>query len=94
MLYAMSYYFRRLIGMMYLNQDGTVLKVAHLTFWGRRKDVCCPVESVMMLDDVGEDRNELLICLKQYDGNQFFYFTLRFGQVVDKEGFVRVFGRL
>ncbi|XP_060116593.1 transmembrane protein 186 [Heteronotia binoei] len=92
MLYAMSYYFRRIVGLMYLNQDGTVLRVAHLTFWGRRKDFCCPVETVMTLADLGEDRNELLVCLQRYDRDHFFYFTLRFGQVVDEEGFRRVFG--
>ncbi|XP_054850743.1 transmembrane protein 186 [Eublepharis macularius] len=94
MLYAMSYYFRRIIGMMYLNKDGTVLRVSHLTFWGKRKDFCCPVETIMTLDDIGEDRKEVLLQFKQYDGDQFLYFTLRFGQVVDKDGFAKVFGEV
>ncbi|XP_015273051.1 PREDICTED: transmembrane protein 186 [Gekko japonicus] len=94
MLYAMSYFFRRIVGLMYLKRDGTVLRVAHLTFWGRRREVDCPIETVMTLDDAGGDRNELLLCLKRYGEGQFFYFTLRFGQVVDEEGFLRVFGRV
>ncbi|KAL8174842.1 UNVERIFIED_CONTAM: hypothetical protein K2H54_003435 [Gekko kuhli] len=94
MLYAMSYFFRRIVGLMYLNRDGTVLRVAHLTFWGRRRNVDCPVATVMALDDVGDDRNELLLRLERYDGGQFFYYTLRYGQVVDEEGFLRVFGKV
>nr|XP_056722577.1 transmembrane protein 186 [Euleptes europaea] len=94
MLYAMSYYFRRIIGMMYLNEDGTMLRVAHLTFWGRRNDIYCPVETVMTLTDVGDDQNELLLRFKQYGEDRFLYFTLRFGQVVDKEGFTKVFGKI
>ncbi|XP_048350383.1 transmembrane protein 186 isoform X2 [Sphaerodactylus townsendi] len=94
MLYAMSHYFRRIIGMMYLNGDGTVLRVAHLTFWGRRNDIYCPVETVMTLDDIGDNWNELLLRFKQYNRDGCLYFTLRFGQVVDQEGFVKVFGRV
>lgn len=92
MLYGMSFYLRRIIGMMYLNEDGTLLKVAHLTFWGRRKDIYCPVETVMTLGDMGEGKNEFLLRFQQYDNNQFLYFTLRLGQVVDREKFAKVFG--
>ncbi|XP_061455632.1 transmembrane protein 186 [Rhineura floridana] len=94
MLYGMSFYLRRIIGMMYLNEDGTMLKVAHLTFWGKRRDMYCPVETVMTLGDSGEDSNELLLPFKQYDIDHFLYFSLRFGQIVDREGFARVFGEL
>ncbi|XP_053132136.1 transmembrane protein 186 [Hemicordylus capensis] len=94
MLYGMSFYLRRIIGMMYLSRDGSVLKIAHLTFWGGRRDISCPVRSVMTLGDTGENPNELLLRFKQFDKEQFLYFTLRFGQVVDREGFVKVFGSL
>ena len=36
MLCWMSHFFRRLVGILYVNEAGTVLRVAHLTFWGRR----------------------------------------------------------
>lgn len=94
MLYGMSFYLRRIIGMMYLNKDRTLLKVAHLTFWGQRKDIYCPVESVMTLSDVGDNKNELLCLFRRHGQDEFFYFTLRFGDVVDQEGFVKVFGVL
>ncbi|XP_066465516.1 transmembrane protein 186 [Tiliqua scincoides] len=94
MLYSMSFYLRRIVGMMYLNEDGTLLRVAHLTFWGKRKDFCCPVETVMTLSDMGDSKNELLHQFRQHGREEFFYFTLRFGEVVDQEGFVKVFGAL
>ncbi|XP_044308511.1 transmembrane protein 186 isoform X2 [Varanus komodoensis] len=64
MLYGMSFYFRRIIGMMYLNEDGTTLRVAHLTFWGRRKDIYCPVETVMPLGDMTQ-QNDVLLQFRQ-----------------------------
>nr|XP_020664239.1 transmembrane protein 186 [Pogona vitticeps] len=94
MLYAMSFYLRRIIGMMYLSRDDTLLKVSHLTFWGRRKDIYCPVETVMTLADVGEHKNKVFLRFKQYNMSRFLYFTLRFGRVVDQEGFLHVFGEL
>lgn len=92
MLYGMSFYLRRIIGLMYLNEDGTLLRVAHLTFWGKRRDIDCPVETVMTLSDIGESSGQFLLQFRQHGREEFFYFTLRFGQVLDPEGFVKVFG--
>ncbi|XP_042294232.1 transmembrane protein 186 [Sceloporus undulatus] len=93
MLYGMSFYLRRIIGLMYLSKDGTLLKVSHLTFWGKRKDIYCPVETVMTLGDVGEDGNDLLLRFQQYNRESFLYFSLRLGKIVDPEGFAKVFGQ-
>ncbi|XP_062999470.1 transmembrane protein 186 [Elgaria multicarinata webbii] len=92
MLYGMSFYLRRIIGMMYLNDSGSLLKVSHLTFWGGRRDIYCPVETVMTLGDVGECGNDLLLQFKQHDRDHFLYFSLRLGQIVDPAGFAKVFG--
>ncbi|XP_041061688.1 transmembrane protein 186 isoform X2 [Carcharodon carcharias] len=94
MLYSMSYYLRRFIGMLYLNELGTTLKVSHLSFWGRRKDFYVPVEDVMPLGDTGDTANEIILQFKQYNSTEVFYFTVKFGQVVDKQKFLQVFGGL
>ncbi|XP_068764699.1 transmembrane protein 186 isoform X2 [Struthio camelus] len=67
MLYGMSYFFRRIIGLIYLNETGSTVKVAHLTFWGRRKDILCPTEMVMTLGDVGDGKEELLLQFKRVE---------------------------
>ncbi|XP_005295303.2 transmembrane protein 186 [Chrysemys picta bellii] len=92
MLYGISYFLRRMIGLMYLNEAGTMVKVAHLTFWGRRKEIYCPVESVMTLDDTGDAKNEVLLQFKQHNSTQVLYFTLTFGHIVDKQRFAQIFG--
>ncbi|NXD16611.1 TM186 protein, partial [Nothocercus nigrocapillus] len=94
MLYGMSYYFRRIIGFIYLSESGSTVKVAHLTFWGRRRDVVCPVGTVMMLGDVGDGKQELLLQFRRYDSADVLYFTLKYGQIVDRERFARIFGEL
>ncbi|XP_030067984.1 transmembrane protein 186 [Microcaecilia unicolor] len=92
MLYCLSYYLRRIIGMIYLNQAGTILKVSHLTFWGRRKDIFIPVENVMTLMETGDHKTEILRQFKRYDSPSVLYFTTKFGYVVDRERFLQVFG--
>ncbi|XP_067407389.1 transmembrane protein 186 [Emydura macquarii macquarii] len=92
MLYGISYFLRRMIGLMYLNEAGTIVKVAHLTFWGRKKVIYCPVETVMTLSDTGDAMNELLLQFKQYNSTQVLYFTLKFGHIVDKQRFTQIFG--
>ncbi|XP_075292981.1 transmembrane protein 186 [Opisthocomus hoazin] len=94
MLYGMSYYFRRVIGLIYLSRDGRNVRVSHLTFWGRRNDLCCPVEAVMPLAEVGDRKGEPLLQFKRYDSADVLYFTVRFGQIVDREGFTQIFGEL
>nr|XP_032624961.1 transmembrane protein 186 isoform X2 [Chelonoidis abingdonii] len=92
MLYGISYFLRRMIGLMYLNEAGTMVKVAHLTFWGRKKEIYCPVENVMTLGDTGDTKNEVLLQFKQHNSTQVLYFTLRFGHIVDKQKFAQIFG--
>lgn len=94
MLYTASHFFRRVVGMMYLDPSQTTLKVSHLTFWGRRHDIYLPVSDVMTIGDTGDSVNETILKLKRYSSPQTLYFSTRFGRVVDKQGFQKVFGTL
>ncbi|XP_051240008.1 transmembrane protein 186 [Dicentrarchus labrax] len=92
MLYAASHFFRRVVGIMYLDTSHTTLKVSHLTFWGKRHDIYIPVSDVMTISDTGDAADEMLLTLKRYSSPQTFYYSTQFGRVVNKEGFEKVFG--
>ncbi|XP_047570514.1 transmembrane protein 186 [Lutra lutra] len=94
MLFWMSHFFRRLVGILYVNEAGTVLRVAHLTFWGRRQDTDWPVAHVIPLTESKDRPQELFVCIQQYGGKQTFYLSLRYGRVLDRERFTQVFGML
>lgn len=94
MLCWMSYFFRRLVGILYVNERGTMLRVAHLNFWGWRQDSYWPVADVVPLTESRDRPQELFVRLKQYSGQQTFYLLLRYGRVLDRERFARVFGNL
>lgn len=94
MLSWMSYFFRRLVGILYVNESGTILRVAHLTFWGWRQDTYCPVADVIPLTETQDRSQELFVRIQQYSGKQTFYLTLRYGRILDRERFMQVFGEL
>uniref|UniRef100_H0XFL8 Transmembrane protein 186 n=1 Tax=Otolemur garnettii TaxID=30611 RepID=H0XFL8_OTOGA len=94
MLCWMSYFFRRLVGILYVNDSGTILRVAHLNFWGWRRDTYCLVAEVIPLTDTEEWSQDLFVRIKQYNGKQTFYLTLRYGRILDTERFTKVFGLL
>ncbi|KAM6941722.1 LOW QUALITY PROTEIN: transmembrane protein 186 [Lycodopsis pacificus] len=91
MLYTASHFFRRIVGMMYLDPSQTTLKVSHLTFWGRRHDIYLPVSDVMTIGDTGDSVNETIVKPKRFSSPQTLYFSTHFGRVVDKR-FEKVFG--
>ncbi|XP_008407081.1 transmembrane protein 186 [Poecilia reticulata] len=92
MLYIASHLFRRVVGMMYLDPSLTTLKVSHLTFWGKRQDIYLPVSDIMTIADTGDSASETILKLKRYSSPDTFYFSTRFGRVIDKQGFEKVFG--
>ncbi|ROL55437.1 Transmembrane protein 186 [Anabarilius grahami] len=94
MLYSISHYVRRVVGMMYLDSSQTVLKVSHLSFWGHRRDVYMAVSDVMTLGDSGDTKGEPILRLKRYSSSDRMYFSTRLGRVVDKNAFEKVFGSL
>ncbi|XP_028310970.1 transmembrane protein 186 [Gouania willdenowi] len=94
MLYTISHFVRRVVGMMYLDPSQTTLKVSHLTFWGKRHDIFLPVSDVMTLSDTGDALSEVIIKLKRYSSSETLYFSTHYGRVVDMEGFQKVFGSL
>ncbi|XP_041838177.1 transmembrane protein 186 [Melanotaenia boesemani] len=94
MLYTVSHFFRRVVGMMYLDLAQTTLKVSHLTFWGKRHDIYMPVSDVMTICDTGDSGNETILKLKRFSSPETLYFSTYFGRVVDKPSFEKVFGSL
>ncbi|KAL1780032.1 Transmembrane 186 [Sigmodon hispidus] len=94
MLCWMSYFLQRLVGILYVNESGTMLRVAHLTFWGWRKDTYCAVSDIIPLSESKERGQDVLVPIQQYSGKQTFYLTLRYGRILDRERFSQVFGTL
>lgn len=93
-LYLLSYYFRRLIGVMLLSEDEESVEISHLTFWGRKNDIVVSVQDIVPLAESGCNPSDIYIKLKRFSCDDKLYFTIKFGKILDKEKFEKVFGVL
>lgn len=91
-LYTASHFFTRVVGLMYLDRAETTLQVAHLTFWGRRRDLWLPLDDVMTIGDTGDSESEPILRLRRFSTTDTLYFSTRFGRVLDRRRFQKVFG--
>ncbi|XP_078690827.1 transmembrane protein 186-like [Branchiostoma floridae x Branchiostoma belcheri] len=94
MLYVMSNYLRKFIGFISINQSGDTVRLSHLNFWGRREEMYVDVSNVVPMTETGDRQGEVFRKFKLYDSSLIMYYTLRFGQIADKEKLGKVLGHL
>lgn len=91
-LYAITLFFTRLIGIVYIDQDKKLLKIAHLTFWGGRNDIIVPIDKIIPLTDCDNNPDDVFVKLLRTNSDESLYMTLRFGKILDEDLFKKVFG--
>ena len=93
-LYVFSSFFQRFIGIIFVDQDKKNLKIAHLTFWGRRKDIIVPIEEIIPLTECDNNPFDVFVRLKRTSSDETLYMTLRFGKVLNENVFQELFGNI
>ena len=92
-LYIIGNLFKQLIGSVYLSDDGTKTQIAHLTFWGKRSDKIFDTRDFVHLKEINT-MNELYMRVERMSSEQPFYIILKFGGILNKEKFEKIFGSL
>lgn len=93
-LYVMTGYFKRLIGIIAITDDEKIVKISHLTFWGRKNEISVPLEDIIPLSDCDCNANDVYVKVNRYSSSDYLYLTLKFGNIMDKSKFELVFGSL
>lgn len=93
-MYAYALLFHRAIGFMYLSEDGSVLKISYLDYWGKRIDEEISVDDVMPFSEVPRQPTEILFKEIVFYSNRKVKpkLYLNKGQITDTEKFSKVFG--
>ncbi|CAN8002198.1 unnamed protein product [Ixodes hexagonus] len=92
-LLALGYLAERAVGIMYVNEDRSLLRVGHMDFWGNRHDHVFRTKDVAEFADTGERWNSLYITMRRYSApNDPLYLSLRHGGIVEEKLFREVFG--
>ena len=94
MLYVMSLYFRRIVGMISVCKENGMVRLSHLTFWGKRKDVYLMPEDIVPLMDMSESGNKVYTLVKTYNSDQTYILFLRFHKILDNTQLESIFGPL
>ncbi|CAN8029951.1 unnamed protein product [Ixodes persulcatus] len=92
-LLAMGYLAERVVGVMYVNEDRSLLRVGHMDFWGNRHDHVFRTKDVAEFADSGQHWSALYITLRRYSApNDPLYLSLKHGGIVEDKLFREVFG--
>jgi len=93
-LYIITAFFKRLIGVIYIDEAKKDLRIAHLTFWGNRKDITVPINDIIPLIESNCNARDAFVKLHRYSTEEILYLTIRFGKILEKDDFQDVFGSL
>ena len=93
MLYVMSYFFRHIIGIISVNQNEDVVRLSHLTFWGRRHDVYSSVEEIVPLSDTVTKQTDIYHIVQFYNKPLKFFWFYNNGIDVDDEAIEKLLGK-
>jgi len=92
MLYFFANFFQRVVGLVALSDDQTLVRLSHLTFFGGRNDIIVPVDDIVPLSDVSERGSDVFVKVCRYSTTKTLYMTLSYGHVENRETFQKVFG--
>lgn len=93
-LYIFSSFFKRIIGIIFIDEDKRNLKIAHLTFWGKRKDIIVPIDEIIPLTDYDNNPFDVFVKLRRTSSEETLYVTLRFGKIINEATFKEIFGNI
>lgn len=94
MLYVMSTFFRRVVGIIGVNTNEEKVRISHLTFWGRRRDNVFDVSEIVPLSDLSVKPNDIFQVIQFYENPEKFFWFHRHGKNTDAEAIQRIFGKL
>uniref|UniRef100_A0A914VPI1 Transmembrane protein 186 n=1 Tax=Plectus sambesii TaxID=2011161 RepID=A0A914VPI1_9BILA len=94
-LYVFSHFTRRLIGVVSVNRTRDFIRVGYLNFWGSRRNRFVPVDDVVPLSEIANDKGltNIFVRFKQYSDERFFlYLPIHNVEIVDSRLAMLIFG--
>lgn len=88
-------FMRRVVGMVYTNESKTLVRFAHLSFWGKRHDFVMPTCQIVPIGETGQRSSNYFWMVRFYDspGERALVISTFLGGVCDKQSFRHIFGQ-
>lgn len=91
-LFAIGILPTKLIGVVYVHNDSTKVKLSYLNIWGDRKDQIMLVSDLVPLSDLpAVPMDPLYLTLRCYSSKDTYKMNLKYGIILDKVKFENVF---
>ena len=97
-LYLLGYLTKNFVGMVYTSSDLSLVQIAYIDFWGRRKDDVFPTNDLIPLSELPRGfLDTLFIQLRRYSkpgGDGLYKLNLYNGKITDIDRFSNIFGKV
>ena len=91
-LYLIGDVIRRIVCIMKYNDDTGEVYIAHINFWGRRRNVAIPVSNFVPISDSKEKLTDTYIKLDTYDKSESFLIFLKHCSEEEKNEVLKLVG--
>ncbi|EDO35020.1 predicted protein, partial [Nematostella vectensis] len=91
-LFALSYFFRRVVGILSLDEQHGNVTISTLTFWGNRKNLTVQRTDVVPINESGFDEKHLFHRLELYNSSFVYLINLRHAEMCNKQHLMSVLG--
>lgn len=84
-----SYFTKNFVGFAYVNSEENLIRLGHIDFWGRRKNVVIPIEDIVNLPKIFLD---MWMPIQKQNDKETYKLLHRHGDILDSKTFTYVFG--
>ena len=99
-LFFFGEFFRRCVCMVYISKDDTTVKLSHMSFWGKRKNIEVPLEDIIPLSETSERVGNIFWKVSFYPNSDAskivdrsnLLICTKFGNVKDNVAMIKIFG--
>ena len=99
-LFFFGEFFRRCVCLVYISKDDTTVKLSHMSFWGKRRNIEVPLEDIIPLSETSERVGNIFWKVSFYPNSDAskivdrsnLLICTKFGNVKDNEAMIKIFG--
>jgi hypothetical protein len=94
MLVVVGHICRRLVGFAYLSKSGDLVKISHLSFYGKRVNTVIPTTEFLPFSMTSKHENYQRLFYNRSGTGNYFYLCPKFAEIPDTALFEKAFGNI
>lgn len=92
MLYVVSAYIRKIIGIIDIDGNEEIIRISHLSFWGKKVISLEKISNIQPITDTNQMVNDIFCLVRTYDKENIWYIKVQRNYISNPDGFATIFG--